>query len=77
MLGAQGALSSLPAPSALALGWSLWEGAQPVLFTLFLPNPVSSLPLSAAVVSERIMFCRASWQTAPFVDFGHWGGQDH
>lgn len=44
-------------PQALAGGWSLWVGVQTVLSALFLLDPLSSLPLSAAAMSECTMFC--------------------
>lgn len=61
MLRAQGVLSSLLLPRALAGGWSLWTGVQTVLFTLLLLDPLSFLPRAAAVSEQQ------NWQTAPFV----------
>lgn len=61
VLRAQGVLSSLLLPRALAGGWSPWTGVQTVLFALLLLDPLSALPRVAVVNKQQ------NWQTAPFV----------
>lgn len=73
-------LSSLPAPSGP--GWRLVPvgGVQHVLSTLFLPNPVSSFLVSAAVVSECTVFCTSKLAVSFicwFWPLGRPGSLDH